>query len=132
LTVNADPAHEGRRSASVKVSGPFLINLSEACSNSFAIGVAGHDFRMGGLQCDIPELVEQIDPRTFLAISSGLASATVGTPPASTIAATFPGYFDYCVLNEAGGSYQSCFITGQTVTHSRCVSNNHQLILTRR
>jgi hypothetical protein len=117
----------------VKVSGPFLINVSEACSNSFVIGVAGHDLRIGGdSMCDIPELVEQIDPRTFLAISSDLASSTVGTPPASTIAAAFPGYFDYCVLNEAGGSYQSCLITGQSVTHSRCLSNNHQLILTRR
>ena len=88
----------------VKVSGPLLINVSEACSNSFEIGVAGHDLRISGTSmCDIPELVEQIDPRTFLAISSGLGYAAVGAPPASTIAATFPGYFDYCVLNEAGG-----------------------------
>jgi Carboxypeptidase regulatory-like domain len=114
-----------------KVSGDFLIDPFNQSPTSpvFSIGVAGHDLGFN-VDFDGPLLVEQLDSKTFLSID-GIAYAAVDTSAPSAITAPLDGYFDYCVL-KSEGTYRSCSITSQTVTHSGCASRNHRLILTRR
>lgn len=87
--------------------------LFDSVYNWFSVGVAG-DYL--GFWLRDEHLVEVLAANTYLELS-GVAAASVGTSGVATISASFDGVFDY---------------RGQEVTHARCESKNHQLILTRR
>jgi hypothetical protein len=110
----------------VALSGaPFLDEYK-----SFAIGVAGRDVVFSFDNGEGPELVEQVAPNAYLAVS-GFATASVQTSRVSTISAPFEGLIEHCVLNTPMGPLYNC-APGQTIAHAGCPSKNHRLILTRR
>jgi hypothetical protein len=96
---------------------------------SFPIGVAG-DFVRFLFGHDGPGIVEQVAPNAYLEFD-GLAEATVGPSPVSTISTSFDGSINYCALRSPLGSYPDC-IPSQAVAHAECHSKNHWLTLTRR
>jgi len=100
-------------------------------TDRFAIAVAGDYLSIwlgdGGTQ---PGFVESLDGSTYVAFG-GKASATVAdTRP--TIAASFTGFVDYCVMPSAleppvNGDLYAC-PDGTALTRVRCESSNHRLI----
>ena len=122
-------------SYTVTVSGgSFLGALAE-----FPIGVAGDyvaPWLHGGHD---PAIVEQLAPATYLAFS-GNAAVSLGAPPSSTISAPFAGWIDHCVMPTPMRGGYNCGtsnitgepISGASLTHIRCESTQHRLILVRR
>lgn len=105
----------------------------------FGIGVAGDSLGLWLHGGHDPALVEQLAPNTYLAFS-GVAAASVGSSPVSTISTAFDGWIDYCVMSKPMASGYNCGtsnITGEpipaaAVTYTHCQSPNHRLTLTRR
>jgi hypothetical protein len=97
--------------------------------SGFFIGVAGNFIALefGGHG---PYVVEQVAPNTYLGFD-GRAGTSVGTSPVSTISTSFDGSIEYCERKSAMGVGYSCR-PDEAVALARCVSKNHQLILTRR
>jgi hypothetical protein len=97
-------------------------------SSGFGIAIAGNY-----LQIEIDEgLREEIPPGTSIAFY-GFAGVSVETSPVSTLS-FFPinGVVDYCVLKSKTSSSYECGPPDEVLTHSRCRSMNHRMILTRR
>lgn len=109
----------------VALSGPPFLESHK----TFPLHVAG-DYVAGWLG-DLhgsPGLVEKVAANSYFTLAGAVeASVTV----ASTISATLDGAVDFCVLNSEWGSRYSCS-SGEVVTRAQCVSQKHQLILTRR
>lgn len=126
ISPHVDPNRAANTWFDVALSGaPFLDDY-----RSFAIGVAGGDVVFSFDSGEGPELVEQVAPNAYLAVS-GFATASVQTSRVSTISAPFEGLIEHCVLNMPMGPLYSC-APGQTIAHAGCPSKNHRLILTRR
>ena len=82
-----------------------------------------------------PALVEQLSATTYFAFGGAGASGPAD-PSASSIAVSFDGYIDYCVMKSATelpveGNLYSC-APERALTRTRCESNKHRLTLTRR
>jgi hypothetical protein len=111
-------------------ANPFFIVRPGGASffedwNTIDLGHAGESVAFW-----LETLVEQIAPDTFLAFG-GQAAASVSTSDTRTITLPFAGSIDYCVTTSQHGRYSDCH-QGQVATNTRCESNSHQLILTRR
>jgi hypothetical protein len=112
--------------------GPFLAGFT----SSDRIVMAEADritFWLGNLRGQ-PALVEQLSATTYVAFG-GEASAPVDRS-VSSIAASFDGFIDYCVMKSATelpveGFLYDC-ASDRALTRTRCESNNHRLTLTRR
>ena len=92
--------------------------------------MAGNHLRF---EIDGPAFFEHFPPFTYLEIAgSGGTSVETSTP--STISIPFSGSFEYCTLKSERGRNNNCYTTpaDQKVTYSRCLSQNDQMILTRR
>ena len=108
----------------VAVSGPFLSPFG------FGIGVAGNYLRF---EIDGPAFFEHSPPFTYLEIA-GSGGTAVETSTVSTISIPFSGSFEYCVLKSAMDHTNNCYTTpaDQKITYTQCLSQNDQMILTRR
>jgi hypothetical protein len=106
-------------------SGSFVPDRS-----SFAIGVAGSHVAFSIYSREDFGLVEKIAPGTFLAIQ-GIATASIGTGPVTTISTPFSGVIDYCALeSDTGWTYQCN--SGPRSDYQHCESSQHQLMVSRR
>jgi hypothetical protein len=112
--------------------GPFIDGFNS--SDRIVMAVADHiTFWLGNLRGQ-PALVEQLSATTYVAFGGG-ASASVDLS-VSTIAASFDGFIDYCVMKAATelpveGFLYDC-ASDRALTRTRCESNKHGLTLTRR
>ena len=74
--------------------------------------------------------VEQVAPNTYLQFDGG-ATVSASQSPVTSLSTTFEGAVDYCVMRSPmTGLYYDCD-RSRAVTNVHCVSNKHQLILTR-
>ena len=86
----------------------------------------------------MPAVVEQVAPNTYVAFS-GEATATL-IPGSSSITATLNGFVEFCTTRSpmepgyvrCGEDLGSGPQPDQIVTHARCESKNHRIVLTRR
>lgn len=112
--------------------GPFLAGFTS--SDRIVMAVTDRiTFFLGNLRGQ-PALVEQLSATTYVAFGGG-ASASVDQA-ASSIAASFDGFIDYCVMKSATelpvqGLLYDC-APDRALTRTRCESNEHRLTLTRR
>jgi hypothetical protein len=99
--------------------------------HGFPIGVAGDTvtFSIYYRQEDFG-VVEQTASGTFVAIQ-GSATISVASAPIATIATSLNGIIDYCAV-PSGSSWTYECNSGPRVAYEHCVSDDHQLILTRR
>jgi hypothetical protein len=96
--------------------------------NGFYLNVAASYIRLSLGDHTDPGITELMGAHTYVAFGgSGVANAAA---PISTIATSFEGWIDHCVNPQMGDRYECT--PGPAVTHTRCESRNHQLILTRR
>jgi hypothetical protein len=97
--------------------------------NSFMIGVAGDYLKtdVGDWGHGSPGLVEEIAPNTYLTLGGALATSVTDT---ATISGSFYGAVDRCELTSAWGSRYNC--ADDPRAPAQCLSQNHQIILTRR
>jgi hypothetical protein len=96
---------------------------------SFTIGVAG-DYIAAylGDAHGTPGLIEQIAPNTYLTLDGAIRASVAD---GSTISSSLSGVVDRCELSTEWGPRYSCD-AGDVIRLTRCSSQNHQLILTRR
>jgi hypothetical protein len=126
VTSLSDPSEPANSRFNVTVKGAKFLEGHD----SFTIGVAGDyaaadvgDWGHSGVG-----LVEETAPNTYVTLGGGIK--TVLTDP-STIASPFYGAVDRCELTAAWGSRYNC-ADGASVARVHCLSEHHQLTLTRR
>jgi hypothetical protein len=120
IVPSADPGGAPGTSFSANLSGATFFDRHD----SFPVGVAGN--RVVFLtEDDLPYLVEEVAPNTYLAFS-GRASVDLSDAPVSTISVSYQGLISYCT--PAFQPYAYCNQAAQ----QGCESKNHRLILTRR
>ena len=108
----------------VEVTGPSLAPFG------FGMRVAGNDFTF---TIDSPIFLEHFAPFHYLEIA-GEGGTSVDVSPASTLAFTFTGSFEYCELRSEMGRTRNCYTTPseEKNAYSQCVSAKDRMILTRR
>ncbi len=111
---------------------PFLDAFDRRERSSIAVAGEHVALWFGGERQ--PALVERLSPTTYVAF--GATASTSAGATASSLAAPFEGFIDYCVMPAAtelpmdGYSYNCA--PAKAVAHLRCESSAHRLALLRR
>jgi len=132
--------HEQAESSGVKLNTLLRRAIEQGASDIHLKAgqppIIRHDGELRPLQgfaplasAQLETLVEQVAPNKFVSFG-GLAAASIGTSPRSTIVLPFDGVIDYCATNSDVGRYEDCY--RGVATNAQCSSKNHQVILTRR